>query len=174
MIKLVEPDDGRSIDGIDVPRELYWVIASPTPLAGMKFPRDDFPWSNLEKAGFSQVVSIHPGEYDPSPLRLAFAEQLEDLVSGGSPTNEGEERAKVRRAVDTVVNAWRSGQGVVVHCWGGRGRTGTVLGCVLRELGLGADKVLDFLDRVHKARGKPGWPESTWQRDLVKDWKDNA
>ncbi len=48
----------------------------------------------------------------------------------------------------------------MVHCHGGTGRTGTVLGCVLRELGVQAAEVIDFLDRVHKARGKPGWPES--------------
>ncbi len=59
----------------------------------------------------------------------------------------------------------------MVHCHGGTGRTGTVLGCVLRELGVQAAEVIDFLDRVHKARGKPGWPESSWQRELVEHWK---
>jgi hypothetical protein len=31
--------------------------------------------------------------------------------------------------------------------------------------------VVSFLDRVHKARGKSGWPESKWQADLVEHWE---
>jgi protein-tyrosine phosphatase len=62
----------------------------------------------------------------------------------------------------------------VVHCVGGRGRTGTVLGCVLRELGHSPGEVVDFLDRVHKARGKAGWPESPWQGQLVRDWRPDV
>src|SRR5579884_149964 len=84
------------------------------------------------------------------------------------------ERAKIQRAVRATVSAWRTGHGVVVHCHGGTGRTGTVLGCVLRELGVQAAEVIDFLDRVHKVRGKPGWPESSWQRELVEHWKTRS
>lgn len=171
-MKLVEQSDGRQISGIDVPKELYWVLVAPTPLAGMKFPgRADFPWSSLETAGFSAVVSLDSGHYDPSPLKIVFAEHLQDLVGGGPPTNDVAERAKVRRAVTATLAAWRSGHGVVVHCHGGRGRTGTVLGCVLRALGFASADAISFLDRVHKARGKQGWPESLWQSELVRAWQ---
>ncbi len=173
-MKLVEVDDGRSIEGIDVPKELYWILEVPTPLAGMKYPRADFPWSTLHQAGFRQVVSLHPGTYDPTPLKMDFREQLEDLVSGGPPANEVDERAKIERAVAAALKTWHSGQGVVVHCVGGRGRSGTVLGCVLRELGFAPAEVISFLDRVHKARGKPGWPESPWQSLLIESWEPDA
>ena len=123
---------------------------------------------------FSKVVSLHPESYNPAPLELLFNEKLEDLVSGGPPVDESAEHAKVQQAVTALVAAWRSGHGVVVHCFGGRGRTGTVLGCVLRELGFKTAEVLSFLDRVHKACGKPGWPESEWQSALVKTWKADA
>ena len=170
VVKLVEPDDGAPISGVDVPKDLYWVLWSPTPLAGMKYPRTGFPWPNLKTAGFSQVVSLHPGSYDPAPLTIGFAEHLQDLVSGGPPANEADEKAKIKRAVTATVATWRSGQGVVVHCVGGRGRSGTVLGCVLRELGFAPAEAINFLDRVHKVRGKPGWPESPWQSSLVERW----
>ena len=173
-MKLVDVTEGTQISGIDVPKELYWLLDSPTPLGGMRYPRTDFPWSNLRVAGFSQVVSLHPGSYDPAPLTVAFSEHLDDLVSGGPPANDIKEKNKIKKAVGTTVRAWRSGQGVVVHCVGGRGRSGTVLGCVLRELGFSAAEATSFLDRVHKARGKPGWPESTWQSSLVENWTLDA
>jgi hypothetical protein len=171
---LVEPDAGKRIAGVVVPAELYWVLVSPTPLAGMKYPRSSFPWSNLNAAGFTQVVSLHPGPYDPKPLEIAFSEHLEDLVSGGPPSNEANERRRIKRAVTATLSTWRSGAGVIVHCVGGRGRSGTVLGCVLRELGVAGAQVIAFLGRVHKARGKYGWPESDWQASLVERWTLDA
>jgi hypothetical protein len=174
-MKLVEPSDGRPINGVEIPKDLYWVLAAPTPLAGMRFPGSTaFPWSSLKNAGFSAVVSLHPGHYDPSPLKIVFAERLQDLVSGGPPSNEVDENAKIRRAVTATLAEWRSGQGVLVHCFGGRGRTGTVLGCVLRELGFAEAEVISYMDRVHKARGKSGWPESRWQSELVRSWERDA
>ena len=54
-------------------------------------------------------------------------------------------------------DALERNQGVVIHCWAGRGRTGTVLGCVLRSLGFESDVVLDYLSTVQRARGASGW-----------------
>jgi protein-tyrosine phosphatase len=119
-------------------------------------------------------VSLHTSSHSPAPLSVIFSEHLEDLVSGGPPRNDVEERAKVRRAVDATLKELKAGEGVVVHCWGGRGRTGTVLGCVLRELGYSAKDAISFLDGVHKARGKPGWPESPWQSCLVEEWRTDG
>ncbi len=171
---LLEKGQGPPIVGVQVPKEFYWVLAEPTPLAGMKYPAASFPWSNLHAAGFAKVVSLHPGPYDPTPLTKVFSEHLEDLVSGGPPQDDMREREKISRAVKALVGALKSRQGVVVHCVGGRGRSGTVLGCCLRELGFGADEIIEYLDRLHKARSKPGWPESLWQSSVVHEWNPSA
>jgi hypothetical protein len=171
---LINPTEGPPIDGIDMPKDLYWVVASPAPLAGMRLPTASFPWSSLLNAGFHQVVSLHPTPISPAPLTLAFADRLEDLIGGGLPSDEGAERARIHRAVNATLKSLRSGQGVVIHCWGGRGRTGTVIGCVLRELGYPAGEAIAFLDNVHRVRGKPGWPESPWQSRLVEGWKSDG
>ncbi len=59
--------------------------------------------------------------------------------------------------------------GVIVHCLGGTGRTGTVLGCVLRELEFSADEVVSHLKEVNEAR-KRTWPESIWQEEMVRSY----
>src|SRR5262249_32132697 len=145
-------------------------LTEPAPLAGMRCPRPSFPWANIWAAGFEHVVSLHPGSYDPSPLTILFNEQLEDLVHRGPPKNPGNQKKIIQQAVTAVRVAITSGKGVVVHCLGGRGRSGTVLGCVLRELGFDAEETITYLDRVRKARGREGWPESPWQGELVRNW----
>jgi protein-tyrosine phosphatase len=164
---LIEANGGVQIVGVSSPRDLYWVLKSPAPLAGMRMPHDPFPWNNLAAAGFSGVVALEPGTYDPSPLNLLFSERIEDLCHGGNPQNPNREERLITQAVETVVGSLQSGRGVVVHCMGGRGRTGTVIGGTLRRLGYGAQEVLAYLDRMHKARGKPGWPESPWQSAFI-------
>ncbi len=58
--------------------------------------------------------------------------------------------------VSTTLKGLNDG-GVIVHCVGGTGRTGTVLGCVLRELGKSANEIIDCLDTIDKARDRKGW-----------------
>src|SRR2546422_10447787 len=169
-MSMIEPRGGREISGLSLPDEFYWVLTAPAPLAGMRYPRRGFPWGKLAEAGFTSLAALHPGDYDPAPLTVLSSEKLEDLVHGGPPKNPDREREAIRKTVRLIVSALRAGDGVAVHCVGGRGRTGTVIGCVLRELGRGAEEVVDYLDRLHKARGKAGWPESPWQAQLVRAW----
>ena len=71
--------------------------------------------------------------------------------------------ALVELAAADVVAHLDDGIGVAVHCMGGRGRAGTVIGVALVRLGHDPDTVVDYLDRSPKARGRRGWPESPWQ-----------
>ena len=171
---LVEADKGFPIQGLSIPWDLYWVLRSPAPLAGMKLPEGTWPWSAIHAAGFLDLVSLHPCSHDPSPLSRIFAGHLEDLVHRDPPKDPSREEGMIRTAVRAILLSLRSGRGVVTHCWGGRGRTGTVLGCVLRELRYDADTAVSYLHRIHVARGKEGWPESEWQGDLVRRWKPDA
>ena len=63
-------------------------------------------------------------------------------------------------------------KGVVVHCWGGRGRTRTVLGCVIREPGYEGETVVKYLGEIQRVRGRKGWPEAVWQLEIVRKWPD--
>lgn len=168
----VEPDAMPRVAGFNVPRDLYCVALAPAPLFGMPNPasRPREAWQALAAAGARGVLCLageSPG-YDPSPLELIGAVALEDLFYGGPPRDPTAELELVRRQVDLVLDRLEAGAGVVVHCVGGTGRTGTVLGCVLVRLGHEPGRVVEYLDGVHRARGRAGWPEAEWQADVVR------
>ena len=150
-----------------VPDDLYWIAREPLALAGMSYPgRAD--WQLLNENGIGHVVCLSSAEptYDPAPCTLT-AIRLQDLVSGGDPNDPDRERALVEEAAADVVAHLERGIGVAVHCMVGRGRTGTVIGVALVTLGHEPDAVIQLLDRVARARGRRGWPESPWQSGVV-------
>jgi len=74
---------------------------------------------------------------------------------------------------DEVCRAIEGGgrRGVVyVHCWGGVGRTGTVIGCVLADEGLSYDEVVDRLAALRRGSRKAHRiaPETSVQDDLIR------
>jgi protein-tyrosine phosphatase len=92
---------------------------------------------------------------------------LQDLYARTAPDDPEHELAQTIVATDLVVERLQAGEGVVVHCHAGRGRTGTVIGCALVRLGHDPDTVVDWLHRVQRTRGKRGWPEQPWQAEVV-------
>jgi hypothetical protein len=159
---------GAWIGELCVPDDFYWVARQPSSLAGMPYPgRAD--WHALHELGIGHVVCLthDVAPYDAAPCSVT-AVRLQDLVSGGPPADPDAERALVLHAADDVVAHLERGIGVVVHCMGGRGRTGTVIGAALVRLGHDADDVVDYLHKVAIGRGRRGWPESAWQAELVR------
>lgn len=167
---LIPPFDGTPVRGLRVPNEFYWVLDQPAPLAGMSLPSSALDsWNDLHEKGFTWVVCLcseHP-RYNPAPLKRLVTVELCDLVETDLPEDPQREEEEIRLIADKVVEKLRGGEGVIVHCAGGRGRTGTVLGVTLRLLGYSTPEILAFLNEVHLARLKPGWPESPWQEAVV-------
>jgi hypothetical protein len=150
-----------------VPDDLYWVARAPVALAGMAYPgRAD--WSLLAGEGIGHVVCLtHDAvPYDPAPCTVT-AIKLQDQVSGDPPSDPDRERALVGQAADNVVAHLERGTGVAVHCMGGRGRTGTVIGVALVRLGHDPEAVVRHLHDLAVGRGRRGWPESPWQSEVV-------
>ena len=63
---------------------------------------------------------------------------------------------------------------VYVHCWGGHGRTGTVVGCWLVRKGMTGQQALEELFRLRRCHSElHGWscPQSSDQISMVQHWR---
>jgi hypothetical protein len=71
-----------------------------------------------------------------------------------------------------ITSQMEQGHGVYVHCWGGVGRTGTVLGCLAVERGMAQEAVLEELAYLRSGTKRAGRisPETDEQRDFVLSW----
>ncbi len=83
-------------------------------------------------------------------------------------------REQMTIILDVIDEALTAETPVYIHCWGGIGRTGTVVGCWLQRHRLAApDNVLEVLQRLrqqhHERRDRPS-PETEEQRRFVRQW----
>ena len=84
-----------------------------------------------------------------------------------------EQMAAILDAIDAAQN---DGRTVYVHCFGGVGRTGTVVGCWLVRHGHTGDaalgRIAEWWQGVEKVQRKPDSPETSEQRAYVRNWTE--
>jgi len=163
----------------------YWVVPGRV-LAG-EYPADDDPqrlqrqMQALLDTGVTACIDLtHEGEALP-PYATALAQaaagrglqasaQRFSVADFGVPSVAG-----MRRTLDAIDAALAGGGTVYVHCRAGIGRTGTVVGCLLREQGLDAEAALQTIrDKwrvMAKRRFVPHSPESPEQREFIATWQ---
>lgn len=85
------------------------------------------------------------------------------------PTADG--MASILDAIDAEVD---SGRAVYVHCWGGIGRTGIVVGCYLVRHGLSNEQAVERVNQLYQTRPRnpifPRSPESRQQVNFILNW----
>jgi protein-tyrosine phosphatase len=91
---------------------------------------------------------------------------LEDLWGSWPPQDPASELRNIEHATEAVVAELGAGRGVVVHCLGGIGRTGTVLAASLVRLGLDITSSISHIKAINMARGYD-WPEADWQLEAI-------
>lgn len=82
--------------------------------------------------------------------------------------------AALRATLDHIDAELLAGRRVYLHCWGGIGRTGTVVGCYLVRHGLSGPQALALIARLRR-HTPDGWrtsPETAAQRALVLAWAE--
>ena len=157
----------------------YWVV--PGQLLAGEYPRNLDDESSIPKlaalaeAGIVAFIDLtEDGEPHPYAQWLDSETQshhrfpIRDLHTPGSPDLTGS-------ILDTIDSYMVNGQPVYVHCWGGVGRTGTIVGCWLSRHGYPGTSALGRLDELWKDCPKSVWtrsPETEWQRQYVLDWSE--
>jgi protein-tyrosine phosphatase len=82
-------------------------------------------------------------------------------------------RVEMCRILDTMDETIQGGGAVFIHCIGGRGRTGTVVGCYLARHGMADGRqIITKIEmlRSHLADGRLPSPETPQQIAFVLSW----
>lgn len=83
------------------------------------------------------------------------------------------EPLEMKAILDQIDQALSDEKIVYVHCWGGIGRTGTVVGCYLVRHGLDGENALKQLAELRKSTPKyrREAPEAPEQVKMVREWR---
>jgi hypothetical protein len=168
----------------------YW--ATPGKLVAGCYPSDRDPAvartiaEGLAACGVTHVINLmHADERDSGGrafidyaalLDGALATQGRRAVCARHPIVDVSvpsvlEMGEILEAIDAIIGA---GGIVYVHCWGGRGRTGTVVGCHLARHGIATgqgalDRLVEFTRHWKREWGPT--PETEEQRGFVRAWR---
>jgi protein-tyrosine phosphatase len=81
----------------------------------------------------------------------------------------------ILNAVDKAIN---EGKCVYIHCWGGVGRTGMVVGCYLVRHGYTNEKAVEKVNQLFKTRPANSYqlrsPETDEQVEFIRNWWDDS
>jgi protein tyrosine/serine phosphatase len=112
---------------------------------------------------YDDVLESVSAERGISCKRLRFGVRDRDV-----PTQD-----LLAKIVATIRDEIAAGRPVYVHCWGGIGRTGTIIGCWLVEAGLSGEEAIQKIVDLRRAAGDRPWqsPETEAQRRCICEWK---
>lgn len=130
---------------------IAWLVATGiTVVIDLTTPAD-------ECVSYAQVLAAHA----PHITRWQFP--IRDM---GTPSP-----ALMLAILDTISHAVTHGAHVYVHCWGGIGRSGTVVACWFVRHGMHGDDALAHLQAVRRDIDRSA-PETPAQHDFVRRWQE--
>lgn len=154
----------------------YWVI--PDRFIAGEYPGDLWDEKARRKleefraAGILEFVDLtEEGEYGLNPYAL-FLPTTARHRRFPIPDMDVPTPRHMTAVLDAIDATLAEGRGVYVHCYGGVGRTGTVVGCWLVRHGLTAEAALERIAAWRRGipdGGHPS-PEAAEQREFVRRW----
>lgn len=118
--------------------------------------------AQLRDLGFRAILTVCEYPLEDSMLREFEFEGLHlDVEDFSAPTME-----QIERAVDFLKRYSEGESRVLVHCFGGYGRTGTILACYLVSEGMSAE---DAIQEVRRLR--PGSIEDPSQENAILEYE---
>jgi atypical dual specificity phosphatase len=141
------------------PYNFSWIEASKLAAMGMPDSIEELEW--LRQQGIELVITLTE---DPLPRYWLSDTGLLALhvpVADMSPPSV----AQIEECLSAIRRANEKNMPVVLHCFAGKGRTGTILACYFVEKGLRPE------DAIAKVRAlRPGSIESFSQEMMVEDF----
>ena len=159
----------------------YWVV--PDKLLAGEYPIDldqatsRAKMNDLIDAGVAAFIDLTEENEIArgNPLR-SYEDLLRSTCHQRFPIRDGcipETPHDTVAILDTIDRHLDEGRTVYVHCWGGIGRTGTVVGCWLARHGYLGQAALDRLTELWQTCPKSAWaptPEHGKQENYVRNW----
>jgi protein-tyrosine phosphatase len=118
------------------------------------------------------------GEYDLKPYKNILHEEASQIQKAvlhkRIPINDLSTPVEETMVgiLDTIDLALSEGRNIYMHCFGGKGRTGTVVGCYLARHGMPGKGALEMIQELRRnIKDDPGHsPETEGQRRMVLEW----
>ena len=156
--RLIAGEYPGSIDETHARRRLHWLT-----LKGVNTYLD---LTEPGEAGLEPYMHLLEDESSREGVEINHARiAIPDM----SVTTEGQ----MARILDKLDNHIGAGDTVYLHCYGGKGRTGMVVGCYLVRHGMTGEAALEEIVRLRE--GIPGTkgpsPETMEQNDMVRNWR---
>jgi hypothetical protein len=172
---------------LEIPHPNCYVLPAVRLIAG-EYPFTHDPASARAKlcrcidAGATTFIDLTESQ-ELDPYEAALREESRargvavDYVRLPIPDMDVPTTGRMREVLDAVDYALESGRTVYRHCWGGIGRTGTVVGCYLVRRSAAGDEALKQVAGLFATmspdklrRHSEGSPQTERQRDFVRTW----